>query len=154
MSLSGWLVRKHNAFENNEKSKAGQRIKVYKHDRKLIQLFELFLDKCAGFAFCNFIHQPLVLDPSINIDFGEDETIARLKLVKKLNKHGFQFKITNSIKKTIKLQQNKERGSQFIGVSKNGSCWQVALLLADQKHYICSVDDISIAAIINDMVTI
>lgn len=95
-----------------------------------------------------------MLDPGINIDFNEEETVARLKLVKKLNKHGFQFKITNSIKKTMKLQQNKERGSQFIGVSKNGSCWQVALVLADQKHYICSVDDISIAAIINDMVTI
>lgn len=55
-SLSGWLVRKHNAIETNEKMKGGKRIKVYKHDQKLIYIFELFLDKCAGFAFCNFIN--------------------------------------------------------------------------------------------------
>lgn len=58
------------------------------------------------------------------------------------------------MKKDKKLTKNKERGSKYIGVSKNGSCWQVALILGERKYYVCSVDEVEVAAIINDMVNI
>lgn len=65
------------------------------------------------------MHQYLNLDN----EYNELEILARNKLAKKINKQGHAFSFMNSLKKDIKLSKNKERGSKYIGVSKNGSCW-------------------------------
>lgn len=74
--------------------------------------------------------------------------------MRKLCKNDKSFFISGNQKRELHRQNDKHRGSNFIGVSKNGHAWQVTKILGDRKHYICSVFNIQVAAIINDMIDI
>lgn len=62
----------------------------------------------------------LHLNPNIESTFDQDQQQARLKLCKKVNKLGADLLVNKSSKKNFVLQHKKDRGSAFIGVSKNG----------------------------------
>ena len=53
------------------------------------------------------------------------------------------------------IEVRRGRGSEYIGVTKNGPSWQVSMnTVALPKTYVCSVDSKELAAIINDIVSI
>ena len=54
----------------------------------------------------------------------------------------------------MNLTKDRARGSKFIGVLKNGSCWQVSSRSSSQQRYLCSVDDEEVAAVLNDVISI
>lgn len=57
-------------------------------------------------------------------------------------------------KKNMVEHSVKKRGSEYIGISRNGAQWQVSMIMATRKNYICTVNNQEIAAILNDFVSI
>ena len=58
--------------------------------------------------------------------------------------------LISSKNKSFFLQTRSYRGSQFRGVSKNGTKWQVMIVRGKLKKYIGAIDDENIAGILYD----
>lgn len=100
------------------------------------------------------VQKPIILNDSPENDFDEVQVFQRYKLFNKLKSNWLSYKMMSTQKRVFKRTQNNLESSNYIGVSRNRQMWQVAKMLGDRKHYICSVHENIIAAIVNDIVGI
>jgi len=85
---------------------------------------------------------PLKLSSEFEKEFTQEQCKARGQLFNILNVSNPTFCFEPSEKiSSLKKHGKNTRGSKFIGVSRNGSSWQVLFKVNKEKFYLCSVDD-------------
>ena len=106
----------------------------------------------------NYFYLPLKnIDKDNNINLNDKEILNNEKEVRKYNKivyvNKFLIKKKNNYIKKKKIAKIK-RSSKYRGVSRNGSGWQVLLMINNNKPYIGTFSSEELAARIYDIASI
>ena len=117
-----------------------------------------FLDSYQAF-YLMYQNDPMLAPTNLNFDietqFTPEQCMKRFELLRYLNlQNNLQLPVLYRSPKILMRhnQPVKQRGSPFIGVSRNNShSWQVMFKYNQKRIYLCVQDDLEQAALVHDI---